>query len=372
MNRISQLLKKLLALIIFPVFLVSLPTVTTADQEKFTVGLILPLSGGLADYGEALRHGFELAEADYPELFKHIELRYEDSKYEEKTALSAFYSLEQKGGVDLYHVWGVSPNAAILPISNAKKRPALSETSMRSAGKDRPYVVVASRTGYAAAQNLVNTFAAKGWKHVGLIITQIPYYTDIADALVELGKQKNIQIELYDQVAPSDHDFKSILTRTKNKDIDAIGPLLLADQILSFCNQANALHYAKPIFGAHIHNSAELMKQCLPLSEGAFFPGVIVSQDFRRRYAERFGTELRIDSAAGSYETAKIIAQLFGKTEKAKLTPEEIIARFKTVNEPNSSIGSFAYSETPEGGQAINFSEIVLSFEGGNIGPIAK
>lgn len=46
-------------------------TTSAADStnKKFVVGLILPLSGELADYGEALRHGFELAEEDNPKVF---------------------------------------------------------------------------------------------------------------------------------------------------------------------------------------------------------------------------------------------------------------------------------------------------------------
>ena len=363
------ILKKI-ALVILTLIIAS-PCAKADHQPShpFTVGMILPLTGGLADFGEALRHGFELAAADYPEQFKYISLNYEDSKYDEKTSLSAFYSLEQKGGINLYHVWGVSPNAAILPVSNAKKRPVIVETSMMSAGRNRPYVVIASRTGSAASELLINAFIKKGWKHVGVIVTQIPYYTDIAEALAEFGKRSGITVETIGQVDPAEHDFKSMVLRSKNGSFDAVGPLLLGDQISTFCTQAKTLHFSKPIFGAHIHNSLDLMSQCLPFSEGALIPGVIVSKEFRDRYVARYKNDLRIDSAAGSYETAKIIGELFGNATSASLSAEEIMERFKSVDHPESTIGGFRYSESEQGGKAIRFSEKALTFKNGAIVP---
>jgi outer membrane PBP1 activator LpoA protein len=74
----------------------SSPCLSESHPDRFVVGLILPLSGELADYGAALRRGFELAEEDAPERFKYLDLRYQDSQYDQKTALSAFRFLEQQ------------------------------------------------------------------------------------------------------------------------------------------------------------------------------------------------------------------------------------------------------------------------------------
>jgi len=42
------------------------------DQEKLKVGVILPLTGPLAEYGMAARNGIELARKEYPELFHDL------------------------------------------------------------------------------------------------------------------------------------------------------------------------------------------------------------------------------------------------------------------------------------------------------------
>jgi ABC-type branched-subunit amino acid transport system substrate-binding protein len=338
-------------------------------DHKFKVGLIFPLSGGLADYGEALRRGFELAQEDLPKEFSHIELKYEDSQYDEKVALNAFNALVQKGGINLFHTWGVSPNASILPVANSKRLPVIAETSMLSAAANRPFVVRASRSGYAAAERLVEAFVKKGWQHVGIVVTQIPYYTDIADALVTLGKKQNIKVEIIGEVPPSEQEFRTALLKVKNKKFDAFGPLLLGDQLVSFCSQAKAINYSNAMFGAHIHNSIELMTKCMPFSDGVLFPGVVVAKEFRDRYMSRYHTDLRIDSAADSYETAKFIGELFGAPESYKLSAEAVVDKFKAVRKSESSVGPFEYTDKPESGKSISFHEIILTFKYGQIVP---
>jgi ABC-type branched-subunit amino acid transport system substrate-binding protein len=304
-----------------------------------------------------------------PEPFSHLELRYQDSQYDQKAALNAFGLLEQQGDVKLYHTWGVSPNETILPLANQRERPVLAETSMRSAAVNRPFVVRAARTGYDAAQRLVEGFSKNKWKRVGLIVTQIPYYTDIVDALKEIGAKAGVSIEVVAEVTPAEQEFKSIILRNKNKNFDAFGPLLLLNQILTFCEQANAVNFVSPMFGAHIHNSLDGMKRCMPLSDGALFPGQVVGKDFYDRYVKKYKTDLRIDSAAHSYETAKIIAKLFGNRKSHQYTTREILESLKTVKYDESSVGSFQYSDTPEGGKAIAFKEILMTYKDGKVVP---
>lgn len=362
-----SVIKSLLLLTLFASL--SFSSFADAPNKKFTIGMIFPLSGGLADYGAAIQHGFEMAAEEAPEAFSHIELRYEDSKYDEKIALNAFNALEQKGGVSLYHTWGVSPNASILPVANSKHRPVIAETSMITAAKDRPYVIRASRTGYAAAEKLVEAFVKKGWKHVGVIVTQIPYYNDIAEALVSFGTSNGISVEIVDEVTPSEQEFRSVLLKLKNKKFDALGPLLLADQVVTFCSQARAVNFSYAMFGAHIHNSLELLSKCQPYSEGTLFPGMIVAKEFRDRYVAKYGTDMRLDSAADSYETAKIIGELFGNERSFALSADEIIEKFKSVSKDGSSVGELRYSETAQAGKAITFHEIALTYENGEIVP---
>jgi ABC-type branched-subunit amino acid transport system substrate-binding protein len=100
-------------------FIVSVALEVAAEpntRSVFKVGAIIPLSGPLADYGDAVKNGFELARRDNPDFFNTVEFVYEDSKYDGKTSLSAFNALLARGDINLYYVWGVTPNETLLPI----------------------------------------------------------------------------------------------------------------------------------------------------------------------------------------------------------------------------------------------------------------
>lgn len=58
------------------------------SESKLKVGVLLPLSGEAASYGEQFRKGLEFNPAS-----SQYELIFEDSKFDSKTALNAFYKL---------------------------------------------------------------------------------------------------------------------------------------------------------------------------------------------------------------------------------------------------------------------------------------
>ncbi len=62
---------------------------TNKNNEKIKVGVVAPLSGNNAYYGELLKRNFELAKEDYPQ----INLIYEDSKFNPTYSVSAFKKL---------------------------------------------------------------------------------------------------------------------------------------------------------------------------------------------------------------------------------------------------------------------------------------
>ena len=56
--------------------------VSAVAQAESTakVGLVLPLTGAIAEYGIATRNGIELARTERGDLFKSVQFAYEDSE----------------------------------------------------------------------------------------------------------------------------------------------------------------------------------------------------------------------------------------------------------------------------------------------------
>ena len=98
-------LKRLALFLAFSAGSFSIPA-RAEEASPFTVGMILTLSGGAAEYGAATRSGVEMARRDKPELFSGMRWVYEDSRYDSNAAVSAFRRLTAGGGVDLVYVFG--------------------------------------------------------------------------------------------------------------------------------------------------------------------------------------------------------------------------------------------------------------------------
>ena len=92
-------MKTILLIVIFASF-VAQPAFAETDNA-FKVGVILPLSGPLAEYGVAASNGFKLAQAERPELFKNIQFLMDDSQYDNKKAISSYQAFRMAGDKSL-------------------------------------------------------------------------------------------------------------------------------------------------------------------------------------------------------------------------------------------------------------------------------
>ena len=93
---------------------------TTKESDKIKVGVILPLTGSGAIYGDDLKKGIDLAYQESP-LKDEIELYYEDDAADVTKGVNALNNLTFKG-VDII-IGGIMSNVAngLLPIINNKK-----------------------------------------------------------------------------------------------------------------------------------------------------------------------------------------------------------------------------------------------------------
>lgn len=341
----------------FVVFILTGSSALAAEGlgRVFRVGAIVPLTGALADYGAAVRNGFELARGDYADNFRGIEIVYEDSGYDGKTALNALNALIARGDIDLYYVWGVTPNETLLPVLAARQLPVISETSLKSSLIGRPLAVRAAPTGDMTARVLSEELLKRGYRSVGMLVVDIPYYRDIVDALRRYLAKGGASLEVVDSIAPELTDFKTLIAKLRSQNHAVLGVFLLPDQIVTFYRQAETLRFKVPTFGASIHDNQELIKQAGSGAEGALLIGYDVTDAFRSRWVKVFGSDARMGSGANAYDTAHMIADLFGSGVGLRLSAADTIARFKEVKLRHGVSGDFGFADTSDGGKHFDF-----------------
>jgi len=84
---------------------------SNVNNGKIKVGVILPLSGQYASFGESVKNSMELSAKDLQN--KNVELVFEDDQYDSAKALSAYNKLESVDKVDLI-VGLVSPTLEVI------------------------------------------------------------------------------------------------------------------------------------------------------------------------------------------------------------------------------------------------------------------
>ena len=123
-----------------------------ADNIK--LGIILPLTGPLAEYGVASKNGFELARKEHPDQFIEIDFVYEDSQYDPKLSISAYQKLRRDPDVKIIYSWGSNPSAPLIPIAAKECYPLFAVDSSTNSFEDASCVIRFDVTGKKLGERL--------------------------------------------------------------------------------------------------------------------------------------------------------------------------------------------------------------------------
>lgn len=112
-----------LAVGIIIVVIIICATRSKFSDNKTTMAVLVPLTGGSADQGEWIKRGFDLAlnelnqRSDKPKL----SLVFEDTKGDPKTAVSIYNQLKSQFNISVIFTWGSGVGIALTPIVNKDK-----------------------------------------------------------------------------------------------------------------------------------------------------------------------------------------------------------------------------------------------------------
>ncbi|RIL04431.1 MAG: hypothetical protein DCC75_12645 [Proteobacteria bacterium] len=311
---------------IFAASIIFLLSGATAYGDRFKIGVSIPLSGSLAEYGQAAQNGMLLAEEEHPEKFVAIEFLFDDNRYDSKLAVGAFNRLVDLEKIDLLYMWGVEPVLAVVPLAKKKKVPVIALTQDPSVAVDNPYVIRFLNPAEEFSKKTLEYLRTKNVKHIGILKAEMTF----CNLMVE-GLRRNLaegeSIEIIESVLPSELDFKAIVTRLRSMSFDILGLYLVPNQVRSYYRQAQEQKLSMPIFGTTNFESRELIDDLGAAMNGSIFVHSSVSEDFRRRYTARFKNDAEIAYAANGYDFASLTAELFGK-DPAHLGAEGILKAY--------------------------------------------
>jgi len=202
-------------------------------KTTIKIGVILPLSGDVAVYGNSLKNGMELALDKYNQdstANKRIELIYEDSKADPKLAVSSFEKLTSINECNLI-LGGFSSAEAlsIAPIAEKKKiiliSPTASSPSLTNAGD---YIFRTTPSDDFDGDIMAKfAFNKLSLKNVAVFFENNDYGIGISKVFIDKFNSLGGKIAIQKSFESGTKDFKSQLLAIKEANPD--GLYIIAD-----------------------------------------------------------------------------------------------------------------------------------------------
>lgn len=305
----NEFMKILLCILSFVATMVLGSGLLLADSQ-LKVGVISPLSGPYAHFGEAARVGIKLAEAELEP--GKIQFIYEDSQFEPKEALNAAIKLVESDKVNVLIVLGTPTSNAVLPYSLKHNIPTIIWSASADLSKQYKHSIRIMSTGFEQGDLLAKEAKARGYQKVALILSENAF----SKAIMEGVKSSDSKLGIVSEVTlpPTQMDFNLEIIKLKHLNVDAIGVCLNTGQVPTYIKQLRALKYEGAIFGCNAISSPEVLKALEDYKYKAWSSEGVVDKDFARKFEARYPDTSGLWEAAGYYDAVMYLVK-YGKDQ---------------------------------------------------------
>ena len=332
-------------------------------EDIITIGFIGPLTGDAVSYGEPISNGVRMAVDDLNQAGgvngKMLEVIYEDGRCTNEDALNAAQKLVNIDGVKMIIGGACSGETlAMLPVTEAAGviviSPSASSPDLTGAGR---YFFRNSPSDAEGGRKLAELVGQKYTK-VALISEETDYAQGFARMFKENVPLNGGEIVADENFAPDTSDFRSMLTKIKAAEPEAIfvNPQteIAGGTIIK---QARELGITAALYGSNVTGGTKSAEIAGEHIEGLIFvdaPGLSPNNQkanaFVEQYRARYG-ELNIAFYTGSaYDDVFILAQAIEMVGSDEDT-EALRTYISTMGLFNGVVGNYRFRPDgdPEG-----------------------
>ncbi len=332
-----------------------------SSDTPLDVGIIVPLTGPLAEYGQAFKNGINLAKVDHKAVSNNCRFILEDSRYESKTAVSSFRKLVNVDETPVVYTWGGAPSESVAAIADSSAASVFvwSADPKVSQGRERVFRFCNSGKDYGTV--LLEHLLRREFKKVGIVKTENQYIDAILSGLQKASEGK-LEVEIIDSFQPSERDFRASITKLKPRPYDALGVFLLSGQVALFSNQLKEQAAMKPLFGTDFFESMTEVKQSNGALVDSVFANNQVQPSFRKSYVKKFGNDLQINHAANGYDFAVFMCEKIKPLLKEQ-TGAEIARHTQQIKSFAGKQGEARFYTDTKGDKAFPFPVVIRRIE---------
>ncbi len=274
---------------------ISLGMLGCAKKEKeLKIGIITPLTGDVASWGEMQRNATELALEKVKDL--KIKVIFEDDQATPKIGLNAFNKLV---AIDKVPIVVGSPASnvtlTIAPVANEKKTILLSSGSTATeVGKAGPYIFRIMPSDEVQSSIMADWASQLDYKKIAIVYVENSWGRGLMEGFKNDFLRKAGQILTIQSTEQDTTDYRGQLLKIKVANPDAIYAPLYTKGAGLMIKQARELGLKQQILGADVYGAPELIT-----AGGSAVNGVLYTtfseyhgpeyQEFASRYKEKYG-----------------------------------------------------------------------------------
>jgi len=200
------------------------PTTPTTKVEVIKVGAIIPLTGPAAYLGEGERLGMQLALENYPDMKSKVNFIFEDSQGKPENAVTSVRKLLDFENVGIHAVSTTGAVLATLPAYKQSGKDVLvfAQSMMPELTKGYPFAYRIYATADEEMKLLAEYSKQQKYLRVGTLNATNRAGDEAAKILQRKVGEYGGTVEISESVPSTEKDFRNILGKFKEKNLDAI------------------------------------------------------------------------------------------------------------------------------------------------------
>ncbi len=294
--------------------------VVREEGEVIKIGVTIPISGGAKSYGQSVRWAVDLALEEINKEGEKIKLIYEDTQADIKTGLNAIQKLISQDKVDAIigdPISGIS--LAMAPIIEENKivmiAPGSAVPELTKAGK---YIFRLKLGADVDSSEMARiSYNNLGFRNVDLIYINNDYGVGVKESFTDEFNKLGGNVVREESFFEKTTDFRTLLTKIKNDDVDLIVIASFAQELGIFLKQKLELGIEIPVFTHRGGVNPEMMRIAEESSNGLIFleefdiddPREEV-QEFVKNFENKYNEKPELFAAMG-FDALNIFSEAF-------------------------------------------------------------
>ncbi len=271
-----------------------------SKEEVIKIGAILPLTGESAIAGISIQQGIEIAVEEINKAGgingREIKVIFEDDQYDNKFTVTAANKLISVDKIDIGIVSFVHGAKAVMPIFEQNKIPLIVAWDSTNELEKGDYIFSTGFSTELSGIKMANyAYNELNLRRVAIVLHQDEWSEVIAPAFKQEFQGLGGEILLEEKVAVGENDFRTIISKIKSKDADAVYLPLVPVNTDIFLKQAKELGLEAQILSGDAL-IPDIIIAAGEAAEGVYFTSIYVedneiSQALAGKYREKYGEE---------------------------------------------------------------------------------